>query len=282
MSESVHVENEARFAMVPEALLYDRSVSPDAVRVYGALLRHGDDPANCYPSHRRLADLLGRSMRSIPRWIAELQSAGWVEIVQRYDNRGDQVANGYRVFMTPRRAGQRAPHADERGAPPAEQRDPPTLYSAPNDSQVNESHPQRENEGPPAAAQQGELLPAPVRNTSPAVVESRRARWDLYFDAFWTAYPRKVGKIDARKAWDQARRTGADPAEIVDGARRYAADPNREDAYTAHPATWLRRGSWDDDPLPERGGAPRAQVSGALGSLAELGGIGQRAIGGGR
>jgi hypothetical protein len=123
--------------------------------------------------------------------------------------------------------------------------------------------------------QQGSLLPAtesapPVRATGWA-----SGAWDLYFDAFWAAYPRKAGKLDARKAWQQARRSGATPADVVAAARRYAEDPNREDAYTAHPATWLRAGRWDDPPLPPRGGAPRAQVSGTLDTLAELGRAGR-------
>jgi hypothetical protein len=33
---------------------------------------------------------------------------------------------------------------------------------------------------------------------------------------------------------------------------RYRNDPNREPEFTAHPATWLNAGRWDDDPLPPR------------------------------
>jgi hypothetical protein len=72
---------------------------------------------------------------------------------------------------------------------------------------------------------------------------------DLVFDAFWQAYPRKVGKPKARQAWERALRRATDAA-IIEGARRYADDPNREDKYTAHPTTWLNRDGWDDAPLP--------------------------------
>lgn len=74
---------------------------------------------------------------------------------------------------------------------------------------------------------------------------------DEEFDAFWDAYPRKVGKQDARRVWDQQRRKTS-PDAIRDGAVRYRDDPNREDQFTAHPTTWLRRGGWDDDPLPAK------------------------------
>ena len=39
---------------------------------------------------------------------------------------------------------------------------------------------------------------------------------------------------------------------ILTGAGRYARDPNRVEAYTAHPATWLNGHRWLDDALPLR------------------------------
>ena len=71
------------------------------------------------------------------------------------------------------------------------------------------------------------------------------------FDEFWSVYPRKVGKQDALKAFERALRL-ATAEEIVTGAQRYADDRNRLAEFTAHPATWLNRGSWSDEPLPNR------------------------------
>jgi len=81
--------------------------------------------------------------------------------------------------------------------------------------------------------------PAPAASPDPA------------FDEFRAAYPRKAGKALARRAWDKALRR-AEVAAIIDGARRYAEDPNREPEFTAHPATWLNQDRWLDDPLPAR------------------------------
>ena len=71
------------------------------------------------------------------------------------------------------------------------------------------------------------------------------------FGEFWKVYPRKVEKIAAQKAFEKALQIVTADV-IIDGARRYANDPNRVDAYTAHPSTWLNAGRWDDEPLPER------------------------------
>jgi hypothetical protein len=79
------------------------------------------------------------------------------------------------------------------------------------------------------------------------------------FDTFWAAYPRKVGKADARKAWDAAVRGHRGlAAAITDGARRFAADPNLpEPQYVPHPGRWLRREGWTDEPCPPRPGITR-------------------------
>lgn len=64
------------------------------------------------------------------------------------------------------------------------------------------------------------------------------------FDAFWAAYPKKVGKDAARRAWVKAARR-ADTAKIIDVVRRYPFRPDRQ--YVKDPATWLNAGCWEDD-----------------------------------
>lgn len=78
------------------------------------------------------------------------------------------------------------------------------------------------------------------------------AKPDPDFDQFWAAYPRHEARAAARKAWAKAART-TDPGEIIAGACRYAEDPNRDPTYTAHAASWLNDGRWDDEPQPARG-----------------------------
>jgi len=73
------------------------------------------------------------------------------------------------------------------------------------------------------------------------------------FDTFWAAYPRKVGKATARQAFDKAVRRTGNPARVIEGARRLAADPNLpEREFIPHPPTWLNRDGWEDEPFPAR------------------------------
>lgn len=70
------------------------------------------------------------------------------------------------------------------------------------------------------------------------------------FDEFWKVYPRKVGKQAARKAFAKVK---VDLERVLQGARRFANDPNKPILqYLPHPSTWLNEGRWDDEPYPER------------------------------
>lgn len=83
---------------------------------------------------------------------------------------------------------------------------------------------------------------------------------DPMFERFWQTYPRKASKGSARRAWAKAVRITS-PEEIIASAGRYAADPNRDDAYTAHPATWLNGERWLDSSLPARESTAGRRVS---------------------
>jgi DNA-binding transcriptional ArsR family regulator len=95
-----------------------------------------------------------------------------------------------------------------------------------------------------------------INNTQLQIPESQlhtSKKSNVSFDDFWKVYPRRAGKQAAHKAWDKAVKDT--PAVIVlAGAAAFRDDPNREDEFTPHPATWLNQGRWEDDPLPARAG----------------------------
>lgn len=71
------------------------------------------------------------------------------------------------------------------------------------------------------------------------------------FDQFWGLYPRKVGKASARKAFGQLHI--GDRAKAMHGVLRLKNDPNLPPTqYVPHPATWLNREGWEDEPYPKR------------------------------
>lgn len=78
------------------------------------------------------------------------------------------------------------------------------------------------------------------------------------FERFWRTYPRRAGKKNALAAWLAAIQE-IDPQVILEAAEHYANDPNREQRFTPHPATWLNQGRWDDEPLPPRSSGTAGQ-----------------------
>lgn len=72
----------------------------------------------------------------------------------------------------------------------------------------------------------------------------KRAESDPAFEAFWKAYPRRIGKIKAREAWDRAM--GVTTPNVIEAALR-AAKWSEDPKFIPHPSTWLNQGRWDDE-----------------------------------
>jgi hypothetical protein len=72
------------------------------------------------------------------------------------------------------------------------------------------------------------------------------------FASFWSVYPKKDDKPLAKRSFEKA--LGRASLEvIIAGAERYRDDPNREQAFTKNPSTWLNADAWENGPLPARG-----------------------------
>jgi hypothetical protein len=79
--------------------------------------------------------------------------------------------------------------------------------------------------------------------------KKRKEETGAAFAEFWRAYPRRVARDAAARAFERAIERGADPAALIAGAQRYAAERAGQDPkYTKHPATWLNAGCWADEP----------------------------------
>ena len=72
---------------------------------------------------------------------------------------------------------------------------------------------------------------------------------DKDFLAFWAAFPKKVAKADARKAWSQTKSVRPDIATVLNAIT--AACKTEQwmrggGQFIPYPATWLRGERWDD------------------------------------
>ena len=68
------------------------------------------------------------------------------------------------------------------------------------------------------------------------------------FERFWQAYPKKVGKGEAQKAWKKNGHPGIDQIiAVVARARQTSKWLEDNGRFIPNPATWLNQKRWDDE-----------------------------------
>jgi hypothetical protein len=93
------------------------------------------------------------------------------------------------------------------------------------------------------------------------------------FVAFWNLYPKQTDETGARKEWQAAVQAGADPQEIITGAKAYAEEWSGATGAELHWAVkssgWLAAGMWNGTWPPRHPdrGKPQSQ-SGARSDIA--------------
>jgi len=84
-------------------------------------------------------------------------------------------------------------------------------------------------------------------NTIPTKVSNISSN---HFDVFWKAYPRKVGKSEARKSWEKTKQKRP-PIDIILTVieRQKRSDQWCKDGgrFIPYPARWLNQGRWEDE-----------------------------------
>jgi len=69
------------------------------------------------------------------------------------------------------------------------------------------------------------------------------------FEKFWAAYPRKVAKAEARKAWAQTASIRPDTDSLIKAVLSHCKTEQwmkSNGAFIPHAATWLRGERWED------------------------------------
>ena len=67
------------------------------------------------------------------------------------------------------------------------------------------------------------------------------------FEAFWKAYPKKVGKEAARKAFAKVKAPVKTLIKAVEGQKQLPQWQKDDGQFIPHPATWLNQGRWMDE-----------------------------------
>lgn len=80
--------------------------------------------------------------------------------------------------------------------------------------------------------------------------EKKNNNYSIGFMEFWNYYPRKVGKLEAWKAWK--KHNGSLPEigilkKVIDTQKNSPEWMRDNGQYIPHPTTWLNQGRWEDE-----------------------------------
>jgi len=78
--------------------------------------------------------------------------------------------------------------------------------------------------------------------------EKKKETYSVEFLSFWTAYPRKIGKLNAWKSWIKLKPPLKETLDVVERYKQSEGWKKEEGRYIPHPATFLNGGRWEDEP----------------------------------
>lgn len=71
---------------------------------------------------------------------------------------------------------------------------------------------------------------------------------DENFELFWKAYPNKVGKAAARKAFDKVKISVDVLVAAIEKQKTWSRWTNEGGRFIPNPTTWLNQGQWENEP----------------------------------
>ena len=94
----------------------------------------------------------------------------------------------------------------------------------------------------------------PIQSESNTKSESESKPAQGAFDIFWKAYPKKVGKLAAKKAFDRVKAPVETLVQAIERQKCGEQWQRDNGQYIPNPATWLNGGRWEDEVhLPPKG-----------------------------
>jgi hypothetical protein len=253
----------------------DATLTPAALHVAISLALHLNiKSGRCDPSIVGLTERCAiKNTRTTERAITALEEAGWISRSgsrgrhrNRYSLRLARLIEDTSPADAPRYCDDRPtdtsgfsdtnpgdwdanPDEPVQPTPPSQSTQPRPGDRTNNEGNSVKGNTEGNNDGgdiPRADGSQGKK--ARTKTVDPSLVPA-------HFDDFWLVYPRKFGRHAAEQRFAAAVRGGAEPASIIEGARRYARDvAHREERFIKEPGNWLRDKAWLDAPSASAGG----------------------------
>lgn len=210
----------------------------------------GEHSNACYPAVQTLREMTAVSVNTIRAALKDLEAMGFITRTRRA---------GTSTVYTLQIDAMRAVHRRRRwtntttaGDPYTTTGDAVTTVEELDDSErpgapveATVEPVEAETPAPVPAPVQAELIPAPVKKKTKKRSTTTAALDEAFNEFYEDAYPRKMEPLKARRAFEKAVKNGADPRDIIEGARSFAtATATKGKTYIPYPASWLNAGGW--------------------------------------
>ena len=205
------MDKKGYYAIIPANVRYDESLTPNAKLLYGEITALCNEKGYCWATNGYFAELYNVSKVSISKWIGSLKDAGYVSIEMEQDRGTKQILNRYIRLLN-------GGIKEKLNTPQRKVKDPIKEKFKDNNT---------------------------VNTTSNITVNNID-----HFESFWSVYPRKVGKAQARKSWDKLKLNDDTVKMIAENIAlriKYGEWSDANKTFIPHAATYLNNARWEDE-----------------------------------
>jgi len=205
------MDKKSYYAIIPASVRYDGNLTPNAKLLYGEITALCNEKGYCWAKNNYFAELYAVSKVSISKWIGNLKDAGYISVDMEYKKGSKEILNRYiRILDGGIKENLDTPQRKVNDPIKENFKDNNTVNTTPNNTVNNIDH----------------------------------------FDAFWLAYPRKVGKAQARKAWDKLNPSDDVVRLIAENIAlrlKYGEWMDDNKVFIPHASTYLNNARWEDE-----------------------------------
>lgn len=223
------MEAPAYYAIIPANVRYDDNLPPNAKLLYGEITALCNKEGYCWASNDYFANLYSVSIRSIKSWVKALSDNGYIDCEIIYKTNSKEVDK--RII--------RLSYPVKKSSLPRENN-----FTTPSEKNCTDNI---------------TSINTTINNITPISPKGDRQKkkevdmiLENRFEIFWNAYPKKVGKKVAKKAWLKLKPTEnllnimLKAIAICKLSRQWQSDDGR---YIPNPSTWLNQERWKDEVL---------------------------------
>jgi hypothetical protein len=204
--QRIYRHESTQYTTVPNWVVRDPKYTPNAFRLLAYLLSHANGYELTYGQIERQTTLGRYAINQAAGFLIE---EGWLEWHRVKGLDGRWLAKQWII------------------------KDPAAIVPLSNDSTMEPFHYGTDN-----GHKEEQLL---EKNTS----KETNLKSEAQFEEFWNAYPRKLDKAKAFRAFKSAL-TRAKFEDVLAGVLAYRNDPKRNPDFTKYPASWLNADSWEN------------------------------------